>query len=74
MFDDTGLRSQEIATVDRACRWIVIGDARPEILRSFIANSISDFDLAMKVSGMTTGQLSALLRELRELRLRRQRA
>jgi hypothetical protein len=68
MSNETGLTAQEIATIDRACRWIVISDARPDMLRSFITNSISDFDLAAKVSALSSAQFAALLRELQSRR------
>jgi hypothetical protein len=68
MSNEIGLSAQEIATIDCACRWIVIGDARPDILHSFITHSLSDFDLATKVSALDAAQLAALLSELQSRR------
>jgi hypothetical protein len=65
---DIGLSAYEVATIDRACRWIVLSDAGQDMLRSFIVNSISDFDLATKVSALNTAQLSALMKELQSRR------
>lgn len=68
MPNETGLSAQEIASIDRACRWLVVSAARPDMLRSFVVNSISDFDLATKVSALSAAQLSALLKELQSRR------
>jgi hypothetical protein len=62
---DIGLTQLEIDTIDRATKWIVMGDASPRILRSFIVSSLTDLTLADRVSSLTTAQMQALVDLLR---------
>jgi hypothetical protein len=68
MPNETGLADHKIATIDRASRWVVMSGTQPDMLRSFIVSSLSDLQLATKVSQLNAAQLSALLRELRSRR------
>lgn len=64
-----GLTAADIDRIDRAARWLALGEASGSQLRSLITSSLSDLDLANKVSMLNTTQLQCLLDELRRRRI-----
>jgi hypothetical protein len=68
---DLPLTTTEIDTIDRATRWISLNDSSGPYLRSFVVSSLTDLELAGKVSRLTPAQVELLFEQLRTRRGRR---